>query len=138
MPTTEGELTFVVLGTPPTALAVAAGRVRSILPAASFAGKTLDLQPFLSAAPDEGATHVLVLGRAEGELGLSVKGHLRMLTLEASAVLPLPAILQQSSGLSHLIAPRGVPLMFVLDLARLETAKSLRGSSEPAAAATET
>jgi hypothetical protein len=61
-----------------------------------------------------------------------------MLTLEASAVLPLPAILRQSSGLSHLIAPRGVPLMFVLDLARLEAARTLRGSSEPAAAATET
>jgi hypothetical protein len=138
MPTTEGELTFVVAGTPPAALAVAADRVRSILPAASFAGKALDLQPFLAAATSDDATHVLVLGRAEGEFGLSVRGHLRMLTLGASDVLPLPPVLRQSSGLSHLIAPRGVPLMFVLDLARLDTAKTLRGSWETGAAATET
>ena len=138
MTTTESELTFVVAGAPPLALAVAADRVRSILPAAAFSGKALDLASFLPAGTSDDAGHVLVLGQGAGELGLSVRGHLRMLTLEASAVLPLPPVLRQSSGLSHLLAPRGVPLMFVLDLARLDATKTLRGPSEARAAATET
>jgi hypothetical protein len=138
MTKTEGELTFVVAGAPPAALAVAAERVRAILPAAEFRGEALDLAAFWPNDANDDAAHVLVLGQGVGELGISVRGHLRMLTLEPSAVLPLPAVLRQSSGLSHLIAPRGVPLMFVLDLARLERAKTLRGPAEARAAATET
>jgi hypothetical protein len=138
MAKTNGELTFLVVGKPPTALAVAATRVRSILPAASFSGDALDLTPLLPGDASEDGTHVLVLGQGADELALSVNGHLSLLTLEASAVLPLPPVLEQSSGMSHLLAPRGVPLMFVLDLARLARAKTSRGSSELCAAVTET
>lgn len=133
-----GELTFLVAGKPPGALAIAAARVRSILPAASFSGNALDLRPFLVAAASDDAAHVLLLAQGADELALGVSGHLTLLTLEASAVLPLPRVLRQSSGMSHLLAPRGVPLMFVLDLARLDGAQTSLGSSELCAAVTET
>jgi len=137
MAKTNDELTFVVAGKPPSAVAVAAARVRSIVPATSFSGEALDLALF-SATDAADAAHVLLLGHGSDELALSVKGHLTLLTLEASAVLPLPRLLRQSSGMSHLLAPRGVPLMFVLDLARLESAKTSHGSPELFAAVTET
>jgi len=114
------ELTFVVAGAPPQALAIAAERVRSIVPAPAYAGTPFDLRAFLPAAPEEDGTHVLVVRRDDQDVGLCVSGHLRMLTLAASAVLAVPAVLGEASGLSHLLAPQGVPLMFVIDLARLD------------------
>jgi hypothetical protein len=116
----EAELSFVVAGAPPKALAIAAERVRSILPAVSYAGPQLDLRPLLPATPPDDATLVLVVRREGDDVGLCVSGHLRVLTLAASAVLAVPAVLGGASGLSHLLAPQGVPLMFVLDLARLD------------------
>jgi len=116
----EAELTFVVAGAPPRALAIAAERVRSIVPAGSYPGIQLDLRPLLPAAPPDDGTHVLVVRGEGNEVGLCVNGHLRMLTLAASAVLAVPAVLGGAAGLSHLLAPQGVPLMFVLDLARLD------------------
>lgn len=138
MATTETGLSFVVAGSAPSALAVAADRVRAIVPATEFSGTALDLQPFLPTFEREAADHVLVLSHGTEALGLRVKAQLQMLTLETGAVLPLPAVLRRSSGLSHLIAPRGVPLMFVLDLARLDATKTLRGPWEARAAVTET
>jgi hypothetical protein len=138
MTTTDGELTFVVIGEPPAAFAVAAARVRTVLPAASFSGQVLDLATFSAVGASDEAAHVLLLGAGADELALGVKGHLSLLTLEASAVLPLPPLLQGSSGMSHLLAPRGVPLMFVLDLARLDRAGTSRGASQPCVAVTET
>jgi len=116
----EAELTFVVAGAPPQALAIAADRVRSIVPAVAFAGTQLDLRPLLPAAPPDDGAHVLVVRRDSSEVGLCVSGNLRMLTLAASSVLAIPGLLGEPSGLSHLLAPQGVPLMFVLDLARLD------------------
>ncbi len=121
MAETNRELTFVVAGEPPSAVAVAADRVRAIVALTSFAGAPLDLRPLSSGAAAEDATHVLVVQRGDDELGLCVSGRLKLLTLGASAVLPLPDVVGRRAGLSHLLAPRGVPLMFVLDLARLET-----------------
>ena len=120
----EAELTFVVAGALPRALAIAAERVRSIVPAGRYAGIQLDLRALLPAAPPDDGTHVLVVRREGNDVGLCVNGHLRMLTLAASAVLAVPAVLGGAAGLSHLLAPQGVPLMFVLDLACLdETAR---------------
>lgn len=116
----EAALTFVVAGAPPRELAIAAEQVRSILPAVSYAGRQLDLRPLLPASPADDGAHVLVVERAGKDVGLCVSGQLRMLTLAASAVLAVPAVLGNPSGLSHLLAPQGVPLMFVLDLARLD------------------
>lgn len=115
----EPKLTFVVAGAPPSALAIAAERVRAIVPAVGYAGRQLDLRGLLPVAPDD-ASHVLVVRREGREVGLCVNGHLRMLTLAASAVLAVPTLLGGPSGLSHLLAPQGVPLMFVLDLARID------------------
>jgi hypothetical protein len=135
---TDGELTFVVAGEPPSALAVAADRVREIVPCGVFSGIALDLRPLLPDVPLEDDTHVLVVRREPGDVGLCVRGRLKMLTLAANAVLPLPAVVGQRAGLSHLIAPRGVPLMFVLDLTRLDDAETGACPWQAGAVATET
>jgi hypothetical protein len=134
----EGQLTFVVAGTPPAALAVAADRVRTIVPATAFAGPALRLNLPVPSASADADSRVLVLRRVGDDVGLRVNGELSMLTLEASAVLPLPEIVRSPSGLSHVLAPRGVPLVFVLDLARLDEAGTAGGASEARAAETET
>jgi hypothetical protein len=117
---TASERTFVVAGNPPRALAIAAERVRSIVPADAFAGTQLDLCSLLPEPPPGDGTHVLVVRGHSADVGLCVSGPLCMLTLAASAVLSLPAVLGSPSGLSHLLAPQGVPLMFVIDLTRLD------------------
>jgi len=117
---TAAELTFVVAGAPPQALAISADRVRSIVPADSYAGSQLDLCPLLPEPSPGDGRHVLVVRRDGTDVGLCVSGQLRMLTVAASAVLALPASLGLPSGLSHLLAPQGVPLMFVIDLTRLD------------------
>ncbi|HYQ42605.1 MAG TPA: hypothetical protein VER11_11580 [Polyangiaceae bacterium] len=132
----DAELTFVVAGAPPQALAIAAERVRSIVPALAFAGRQLDLRSLLPMAPLDDGTHVLVVRGESSDVGLCVSGNLRMLTLAANAVLAVPAVLGEPSGLSHLLAPQGVPLMFVLDLARLD--ETAHCPWPPRALATET
>ena len=133
---TAAELTFVVAGTPPHELAVAADSVHSIVPADGYAGSQLDLCPFLPAPVSGDGAHVLVIRRKGADVGLCVSGQLRMLTLAASDVLALPAMLGQPSGFSHLLAPQGTPLMFVIDLARLD--EPGHAPWQPRAVATET
>ena len=135
MAASERELLFVVAGEPPAAVAVAAHAVRSVVPERDFSGNLLDLLPggTHGANPEH---HVLVLGKTQ-ELGLRVSGELSLLKVPPSAVLPLPDVVAAPTRLSHVIAPRGVPLMFVLDLARLEDSRA-GASPEMRAVETET
>jgi hypothetical protein len=138
MATTDGQLTFLVAGEPPSALAVAADRVRAIVSRAVFVGDPLDLRPLLPAAPPDEGTHVLVVRRDADDVGLCVSGRLKLLTVAVNAVLPLPDVVGRAAGLSHLLAPRGVPLVFVLDLARLDATRPERCPWRTQSVATET
>ena len=116
MPEAERTLKFVVVGHAPRAIAIPAAAVRNVLADRDFAGSALDLRG-LGAAPGDAPDHVLELGA--GAPRLRVRGALELVTVRAQEVLPLPDVVARSAWLSHLIAPQGVPLVFVLDLARL-------------------
>jgi len=47
------------------------------------------------------------------------------LSARETEVLPLPPSLGHAAWMSHLIAPRGIPLVLVLDLARLDESHTL-------------
>jgi hypothetical protein len=116
----EGGVTFVVAGTPPHALAVSAARVARIALPHEFPGRLLDVASFFAHDADDGERHVLVVStRGEG-VGICVSGHVRVQRVLTTDVLPLPAVIAEPAWLSHLVTLRGVPWMFVLDLARLD------------------
>ena len=120
----ERTLKFVVVGAAPEAVAIPAGAVLNVLSERDFSGSALDLRA-LGAASDDASGHVL-LGAGEGApIALRVRGGLDLLSARETEVLPLPPLLGRSAWMSHLIAPRGVPLLFVLDLARLEEAHTV-------------
>lgn len=123
MPGAEPLLKFVVVGLAPAALALPAAAVRSVVSDRDFAGEALDLRA-LGAARDDAGGHVLLVGRAGDPVGLHVRGGIALLSARASEVLPLPDVVGRPAWLSHVIAPRGVPSVFVLDLARLDASRS--------------
>jgi hypothetical protein len=115
----ERTLKFVVVGAAPAAVAIPANAVLNVLAERDFAGTALDLRP-LGAASADASGHVLLVRGAGAPIGLHVRGGLDLLSARETEVLPLPPVLGRSAWMSHLIAPRGVPLVFVLDLARLD------------------
>jgi len=118
MPAAERTLKFVIVGQAPRALAIPAAAVQSVLAERDFAGSALDLRELGAADPDA-ADHVLEVGAGARSLRLRVRGGLELVAVGEKEVLPLPDVVAQPAWLSHLIAPQGVPLVFVLDLARL-------------------
>jgi hypothetical protein len=119
MPAAEAELKFVVVGHVPAAVALPAAGVLNVLAERDFAGKALDLRA-LGAARAEASDHVLLVGRAGNPVALRVRGGIELMSVRASDVLPLPDVVRRPAWLSHLLAPRGIPSVFVLDLARLD------------------
>jgi hypothetical protein len=124
----DGQMAFVVAGSPPAAVAISAEHVRRIAPEHSFTGdRVVDLR---SLGPEVGAasgtshddsSHVLVVGAPSDEIGVLVRGRIRFLVVQKSELLPLPAPIERPSRMSHVIASGGVPRIPVVDLARLET-----------------
>jgi hypothetical protein len=123
MPAAERWLEFVVVGRAPAALALPAAGVRNVLTERQFSGTALDLRALGAAKTDAGG-HVLFVGDARAPVGLHVRGGIELLKVRASDVLPLPDVVGGPAWLSHVIAPRGVPSLFVLDLARLDASRS--------------
>lgn len=123
MPEAERTLKFVVVGHAPCALAIPAGAVRNVLAERDFAGSALDLRE-LGAAKADASDHVLQVGAGGGPVSLRVRGGLELVTVREKEVLPLPDVVARPAWLSHLIAPKGVPLVFVLDLARLADSRA--------------
>ena len=115
----ERTLKFVVVGAAPAAVAIPAAAVANVLAERDFAGTALDLRE-LGAASVDASGHVLLVRGAGLPIALRVRGGLDLLSAREADVLPLPPLLGRSAWMSHLIAPRGVPLVFVLDLARLD------------------
>jgi len=120
MAAADPQLKFVVVGAPPRALAISAESVRRVLPGHDFSGVALDLTLEDEAPAPDSSEHVLFVGPAGAAVALRIRGELELLTVRSSEVLPLPALVGRPARLSHVIAPRGVPLMFVLDLSRLD------------------
>jgi len=123
MPAAEPLLKFLVVGLAPAALALPASSVLNVLTEGDFAGHALDLRA-LGTAGGEAVCHVLLVGRARDPVGLHVRGSISLLSARAGEVLPLPDVVSRPAWLSHVIAPRGVPSLFVLDLARLDESRS--------------
>lgn len=123
MPAVEPLLKFVVVGRAPAALALPAAGVLNVLAERDFSGEALDLRA-LGAAQDAGGGHVLLVGRERDPVGLHVRGGIALLSARSGEVLPLPDVVARRAWLSHVIAPRGVPSVFVLDLARLDDSRS--------------
>ncbi len=123
MPAAEPLLKFVIVGLAPAALALPAAGVLNVLAERDFAGEALDLRA-LGAANAEATGHVLLVGRSSEPVGLHVSGGITLLSARTSEVLPLPDVVGRPAWLSHVIAPRGVPSVFVLDLARLDASRS--------------
>jgi len=123
MPAVEPALKFVVVGLAPAALALPAARVLHVVAERDFEGQALDLRALGAAQADAGG-HVLLVGRAGDPVALHVCGGIALLTARASEVLPLPDVVSRPAWLSHVIAPRGLPSVFVLDLARLAASRS--------------
>lgn len=131
-----GAATFVVIGQPPAALALAASEVRRIVVEAP--GSTehhLDLCGLFGIPVDAAApSHVLFVRRGSRELGLVARGPLAFSTVAAADVYPLPSEIAAPSSMSQVIASGGVPRIPVLDVARLfsdppsEHESELRGS----------
>jgi hypothetical protein len=122
----EGQVAFVVAGSPPSALAIRAEHVRRIAPEHSFTGElVVDLRSLGASADSadgpagDGGSHVLVVGRQPDEIGVLVRGRIRFLVVERSELLPLPATIERPSRMSHVIASGGVPRIPVVDLTRL-------------------
>jgi hypothetical protein len=115
----ERTLKFVVVGAAPEAVAIPAAAVLNVLAERDFTGTALDLRA-LGAASAEASGHVLFVRGSGAPIGLRVRGGLDLLSAREAEVLPLPPLVGRCAWMSHLIAPRGVPLMFVLDLERLD------------------
>jgi hypothetical protein len=118
MPEAERTLKFVVVGHAPRALAIPATAVRNVLADRDFAGPALDLRELGGGQTDAG-DRVLEVGLRSPPVRLRVRGGLELMTVREKEVLPLPTVVARPAWLSHLIAPQGVPLVFVLDLARI-------------------
>src|SRR5688572_19339825 len=119
----EQTIKYVVVGAAPAAIAIPASGVRSVLRERDFSGTALDWRE-LGAANADASGHVLLVGRAAEPIGLHVRGGLELLSVRSSEVLPLPDLIGRPAWLSHLIARRGVPLVFVLDLERLDASRA--------------
>ena len=115
----ERTLKFVVVGAAPAAVAIPAAAVLNVLAERDFTGTALDLR-VLGAASADASGHVLLVRGTAAPIGLRVRGGLDLLSARAAEVLALPPLVGRVAWMSHLIAPRGVPLVFVLDLARLD------------------
>jgi len=115
----ERMLEFVVVGAAPAAVAIPAAEVLNVLAERDFTGTALDLRS-LGSASDDASEHVLVVRSSGAPIHLRVRGGLDLLRARAAEVLALPPLVGRVAWMSHLIAPRGVPLVFVLDLARLD------------------
>lgn len=122
----QGRVAFVVAGSPPEAVAIGAQHVRRIAPEHSFSGeRVVDLRslgPDQSTAPGGGGStsHVVVVGAQPQEIGVLVRGRIRLLVVESSEILPLPATIERPSRMSHVIVSEGVPRIPVVDLARFD------------------
>ncbi len=124
----EGQIAFVVAGSPPAAVAIGAEHVRRIAPEHSFTGdRVVDLRslgPEVSGpsgtSPDS-SSHVLVVGGPSDEIGVLVRGRIRFLVVQKADLLPLPTPIERPSRMSHVIAAGGAPRIPVVDLARLES-----------------
>ena len=115
----ERTLKFVVVGAAPAAVAIPAAAVLNVLAERDFTGTALDLRALGAASTDAGG-HVLLVRASSAPIGLRVRGGLDLLSVREADVLALPPLVGRVAWMSHLIAPRGVPLVFVLDLARLD------------------
>jgi len=115
----ERMLQFVVVGAAPAAVAIPAAAVSNVLAERDFTGTALDLRELGTQRADAGG-HVLLVRGAGAPIALRVRGELDLLSARETEVLPLPPSLGHAAWMSHLIAPRGIPLVLVLDLARLD------------------
>jgi hypothetical protein len=115
----EPTLKFVVVGAAPAAVAIPAAAVLNVLAERDFTGTAFDLRA-LGADSTDATGHVLLVRGADAAIALRVRGELDLLSARETEVLPLPPLVGRCAWMSHLIAPRGVPLVFVLDLARLD------------------